>query len=156
STYDKDETSGFPEPSGNGGVVAAATRPTLDVATDLPAQDEYEVRVYDAERNQRLVAAVELASPGNKDRPENRHAFVANCLALLQNQGSVPICDPGTHRTNNLYAEMLDAAWQSDPALGEAPPATYAVACRAIKTTPKPGESWRLQTWFHRLEVGEA
>src|SRR5262245_4511220 len=50
--------------------------PTLAVATDLPAPDEYEVLVYDTKRGRRLVAAVELVSPANKDRPEHRRAFV--------------------------------------------------------------------------------
>ena len=59
----------------------------------LPAQDEYEVRVYDTDRAQRLVAAIEIVSPANKDRPEHRRAFVAKCAALLQNQVSVTIVD---------------------------------------------------------------
>src|ERR1700678_3317562 len=54
----------------------APPRPTLDVVTDLPAQDEYEIRVHDTERHQHLVAAIELVSPANKDRPEHRQSFV--------------------------------------------------------------------------------
>ena len=60
----------------SGGGIATAVwappRPTLTVATDLPAQDVYEVRVYDEKRHCQLVAAVELVSPANKDRPEHR------------------------------------------------------------------------------------
>src|SRR4051794_19981369 len=59
----------------NGGTAPAtwtATEPTLRVETDLPDADEYEVRVYDMARGRRLVAAVELVSPANKDRPETR------------------------------------------------------------------------------------
>src|SRR5438105_15541063 len=52
------------------------TRPFL---TDLPAQDTFEVRVYDEQRGARLVAAIELVSPANKDRPEHRRAFVLKC-----------------------------------------------------------------------------
>ena len=51
-----------------------APRPTFDVVTDLPDQYAYEVRVYDTKRHRRLVAAVEIVSPGNKDRPESRRA----------------------------------------------------------------------------------
>src|SRR4051794_26851817 len=43
--------------------VWAPPRPTHAVATDLPAQDVYEVRVYDEKRQSRLVAAVEIVSP---------------------------------------------------------------------------------------------
>ncbi len=52
------------------------------VETELPDADEYEVRVYDARRGRRLVAAVEIVSPSNKDRPEHRRVFVAKCAAL--------------------------------------------------------------------------
>src|ERR1022692_937668 len=48
---------------GNGGVATAVwapARPTLTIPTDLPAQDEYEVRVYDAKQRRRLVAAIEI------------------------------------------------------------------------------------------------
>ena len=51
--------------------------PTLAVDVDLAEQYEYEVLVYDQVRGRTLVAAVEIVSPANKDRPENRQAFVA-------------------------------------------------------------------------------
>ena len=63
----------------NGGGVATAVwappRPTLAVASDLPDVGEYEVRVYDTKRGHRLVAAIEIVSPANKDRPEHRRAL---------------------------------------------------------------------------------
>ncbi len=158
SAYEKDTGEGglFDAGNGNGGVATAVwapPQPTLVVATDLPAQDEYEVRVYDTERNQRLVAAVELVSPANKDRQEHRQAFVAKCAMLLQNQVSVTIVDLVTIRSNNLYAELLDFIGKNDPALGDTPPATYAVACRATKRDTKPGEDWQLESWFESLHI---
>ena len=48
-----------------------------------PTSYEYEVRIYDAERGRHLVAAIEIVSPANKDRPEHRDAFVGKCAALL-------------------------------------------------------------------------
>jgi hypothetical protein len=104
----------------------------------LPAQEEYEVCVYDMDRDQRLVAAVELVSPANKDRPEQRRAFVTKCAAFLQKQVSVTIVDLVTLRANNLYGELFDLIGQSDPGLGVEPPAVYAVACRT-KRAVKPG-----------------
>jgi len=152
-----DETGFLAGANGNGGVATAVwapPRPTFSVATDLPAQDEYEVRVYDTKHARRLVAAVELVSPANKDRPEHRRAFVAKCVALLQNQVSVTIVDLVTIRSDNLYAEMLEVIGQSDPSLSDPAPPTYAAACRATKTEPKPGEGWQLQTWLHELKIG--
>src|SRR6266404_6473312 len=97
--------------NGNGGVataVVAPPRPTLEIATELPEQDEYEVLIYDDTLGRSLVAAIELVGPANKDRPENRRAFVAKCAALLQKNISVTIVDLVTIRMQNLYGELLD------------------------------------------------
>ena len=67
---------------GNGGVptaVWAPARPSVAVETTLPDYDEYEVRIFDARRGRHLVAAIEIVSPANKDRPEHRNVFVAKC-----------------------------------------------------------------------------
>src|ERR1700743_641420 len=53
-----------------------ATEPSLAIETEIPDDDEYEVRVYDADRGRTLVAVIELVSPANKDRQEKRNAFV--------------------------------------------------------------------------------
>src|SRR5438067_3413927 len=113
--------------NGSGGVgvataVWAPPRPALTVVTDLPAQDVYEVRVYDEKRHCRLVAAVEIVSPANKDRPEHRRAFVAKCAALLRERVSVVIVDVVTTRNFNLYGELLELIGQSDPILSPEPP----------------------------------
>jgi hypothetical protein len=142
------------EDSDAGGVATAAwapSRPTLAVATDLPDQDEYEVRVYDSGCGRRLVAAVEIVSPANKDRPEHRRAFVTKCAALLQQRVSVTILDLVTTRTSNLYHGLLDLIGQSDPALGPEPPPLYAVACRGTRQ----GDTWMLETWAQTLTLGQ-
>jgi hypothetical protein len=94
ATYEEVDTNSLSAVEGvNGGGLATATwappRPTLAVATDLPALDEYEVRVYDNKSGRRLVAAVEIVSPANKDRPEHRRGktpgavTMADCLACV-------------------------------------------------------------------------
>jgi hypothetical protein len=140
--------------SGNGGGVATAVwappRPTLAVATDLPAQDVYEVLVYDEKRRCRLVAAVEIVSPANKDRPEHRRAFAAKCAGLLRERVSVVIVDVVTTRTPNLYGELLDLLGRSDPALSPEPPPLYTSACRLTKRE----KEWLLETWTQPLGLG--
>jgi hypothetical protein len=121
------------------------------VATDLPVEDEYEVRVYDVRRGRRLVAAVEIVSPANKDRPEHRGAFVAKCAALLQKRVSVTIIDLVATRQFNLYAGLLELIGQADPSLGEEPPPLYAAACRAVSK----GDAWLLETWAQPLTLGQ-
>jgi Protein of unknown function (DUF4058) len=126
-------------------------QPSIAVETDLLDTDEYEVRVYDTERGRRLVAAVEIVSPANKDRPEHRQLFVGKCAALLSKGVSVAIVDLVTSRHFNLYAELLELIGQSDPSLGDEPPATYAAACRWIDR----GAKHILETWSHTLRIGQ-
>ncbi len=157
ATYEKDEGDSPSEAPDdrNGGAVATAVwapaLPALAVATDLPASDEYEVRVYDTRRGRRLVAAVEIVSPANKDRSEHRRAFVAKCAALLQERVSVTILDLVTTRNFNLYGELLELVGRADPSLAPEPPPLYAVACR----TTKQGDAWLLEAWPHALTLGQ-
>jgi hypothetical protein len=127
-----------------------APQPTLAVVTDLPDQDVYEVRVYDEKRHCRLVAAVEIVSPANKDRPEHRRAFIAKCAGLLRERVSVVIVDLVTIRMQNLYGELLDLIGSSDPLLSPEPPPLYTGACRVTRR----GQEWLLETWAQPLSVG--
>jgi len=136
--------------SGATAVWAPAT-PSVDVETALPDYDEYEVRVYDATRGRQLVAAVELVSPANKDRPEHRNVFVGKCAALLQKGVAVSVVDLVTVRQFNLYAELLAAIGHADPTLGDPPPPLYATACRWTRT----GKRTHLQAWSHALTPGQ-
>jgi hypothetical protein len=123
----------------------------IDAATDLGDLDEYAVRVYDTLRGRRLVAAVEIVSPANKDRPEHRRAFVAKCVAMLQERVCVAIVDLVTTRSTNLYAELMDFIDQADPSLGDNPSPLYAVACRSSRG----GETPLLETWAQPLAIGQ-
>jgi hypothetical protein len=140
-------------PHANGGAATALwapARPTRDVETDLPDADEYEVRVYDVRRGRRLVAAIELVSPANKDRAEHRRAFIAKCAALLQKHISVAIVDLVTTRSPNLYSDLLDLLGQPKSSPGSESP-LYAVACRYMPQ----GERWRFKTWEQQLTLGQ-
>jgi hypothetical protein len=139
---------------GPGGVATAPwapPQPTMTCDTDLTEQYEYEVLVYDQSRGRQLVAAVEIVSPGNKDRPENRRAFVAKCAGLLQKRVCVSMVDLVTTRQFNLYAELLELIGRSDPAFSPTPPATYATTCRGRKVRDKP----RFETWAYPLIVAQ-
>lgn len=137
-----------------GGVAMAVwtpTHPTFGAVTELPDQDEYEVRVYDTQRHRRLVAAVEIVSPANKDRPENRHAFVTKCTALLRQRVSVAIVDLVTTRQFNLYGDLLELIGQADPSLAPEPPPLYTAACRWTRRD----DAWHFEAWAHALALGQ-
>jgi hypothetical protein len=122
----------------------------IAVETDLQSVDEYEVRVYDAKRRRRLVAAVEIVSPANKD-PEHRQVFVAKCAALLKNRVSVAIVDLVTVRHFNLYTELLALLAQRDASFGDEPPSLYAAECRYVARN----DAMRQETWSHALAIGQ-
>ncbi len=156
ATYERDDSpTGYPTGDSGGGVATATAtwtvaEPSVAVETEIPDYDEYEVRIYDAERERTLVAVIELVSPANKDRPEKRNAFVGKCAALLQKGVAVSIVDVVTTRQFNLYAELMAFLGQSDPTMGAEPPAIYAASCRWLMR----GERATLQTWSHVLAVG--
>jgi hypothetical protein len=124
---------------------------SMATGADLVEQYEYEVLVYDQSRGRQLVAAVEIVSPANKDRPENRRAFVTKCAALLEQGVCVSLVDLVTTRKFNLYADLLDLLGRSDPAFTPDPPSIYAVTCRCRKI----GRTPQLGTWAYPLVVGQ-
>ncbi|MBX9627912.1 MAG: DUF4058 family protein [Gemmataceae bacterium] len=147
-------SAGAPAPAGGGGVATAwaPARPTLTTEVDFADADEYAVEVYDRRRGRRLVAAVEIVSPSNKDRPATRRAFVSKCAAFLQTGVSVAVVDLVTTRHFNLYRDLLDVIGRPAPA-GEVS-AVYAAACRLLPAA-EPGGRDRLEAWDYPLAVGQ-
>jgi hypothetical protein len=115
-------------------------------------QDEYEVRVYDERHGRRLVAAIELASPGNKDRPESRRAFVAKVAALLQDDVCVSLVDLVTIRQFNLYGDVLELIGRPDLAAGVKDTFLYAATLRGRKRLH---QRPLLDAWFYPMIVGQ-
>src|SRR5262245_18636158 len=62
----------------------APPKPPLVVPIDFADPDVFEVQVFTELEGVRLVAAIELVSPANKDRPSHRRAFAAKCAAYIQ------------------------------------------------------------------------
>ena len=154
SAYEQDEPIAAPTP-GVGGVAVvphAPRQPTLTIETELPDQDEYEVRIYDERHGRRLVSAIELISPANKDRPESRRAFVGKVAALLQRKVCVSLVDVVTIRDFNLYADVLEFIGGNDPALEGKPPCLYAVTIRGRK---RPRQRSLLDTWYYPMSMGQ-
>ncbi len=151
------ESSGVSTSSANGGVAtatAAPPQPTFTVDAELDDEYAYEVLVfenYDYGRDRRLVAAVEIVSPANKDRKSSRRAFVTKCAALLHQGVCVSIVDIVTVRRFNLYAELLTLMEWSDPAFSPNPPSVYAITCRAHNV----GETGRFESWAYPLVIGQ-
>lgn len=153
SAYEMDSPENWSsvDSSDNGGVATATWapgEPTILLETESPTESEYEALVYDVQFERRLVAAVELVSPGNKDRPDSRHSFVNKCEALLRKDVCVIIVDLVTIPTANLYLELADSVGASEPKAPQGP--IYAVTCRPRRG----GDRWRLEAWSHELVIG--
>lgn len=149
------DRSSHPLTTGGGTAVAAPplpyapTLPTLSVATAFA--DDFEVRIFRESGGLKLVAAIELASPANKDRPESRTAFATKCASYLHNSVALVIVDVVTDRSANLHDEIVPLVTTNVvPPLGEG--LLYAVAYRPIRR----GESDQIDIWPHRLVVGES
>jgi hypothetical protein len=122
--------------------------PGLAVAVEWPATDEVGVEVFADDGDPRLVAAVELVSPRNKDRPRSRQAFVAKCAGHLRRGCGVVVVDAVTTRRADLHADLL-AAVGAEPAAGS-PAGLSAVSYRPVGRDA----AGQLQAWSEALEVG--
>jgi hypothetical protein len=91
-----------PQMAGDGGV-ATVPEAELSLETDSSDVSEYEVLIYDVQQEKRLVAAIKIISPANKDRPVRRNNFVSKCAALLKQGVCIVLVDIVTIRNNNLY-----------------------------------------------------
>ncbi len=137
--------------SGTATATWSPPEPTLTLELDPTEIYEYEVLIFDQQRGRELVAAIELVSPANKDRPETRQAFVSKCAVLLQKKICVSIVDLVTVKHFNLYAEVLDVFCQVDPAFSPNPPATYATTCRSHHLATRS----RFESWAYPMLVGQ-
>ena len=93
---------------GRAGSAAATVAPawappatSLVLSTVFP--DDIEVQVLHTAAGKTLVAAIELVSPGNKDRAEARRAFVAKCVSYLTRGVGLIVEDIVTNRLANLH-----------------------------------------------------
>jgi len=153
-TFDSKDEARFAASASDTGVATstwAPPEPTLTIDLDPTESYAYEVLIFDRERGRELVAAIEIVSPANKDRPETRQAFVSKCATLLQNKICLSIVDLVTVKHFNLYCEVLDLFGQSDPAFTLDPPSTYAVTCRSYALATRS----RFESWAYPMVVGQ-
>jgi hypothetical protein len=148
---EKQSTDWLGKDQGNGVATAVWSPPAATQTIDVvfPVQDLFEVRVYD-DSGAKLVAVVELVSPSNKDRPENRQAFAIKCASYLQDFVSVVVIDIVTDRQQNLHREVAQLLGVGDKVTMKDSP-IYAVAYK----TGKMNQRWLLEVWPNVLSVGQ-
>jgi hypothetical protein len=133
----------------HGAAVYAPPAPALILETDLSQEDLFEVQVFDDEMGGKLVAAIELISPGNKDRAQSRHEFVVKCASMLKAQVSLVLIDIVTNRHANLFTELMEYLEIPEPA-GRLPGHLY--GCSLLPQGVN-GHA-KVKVWPEVLEVG--
>lgn len=152
--------------NGSGGVatlaepkVYIAPAPALTDEVSFAETESFEVRVSDGLDGWRLVAAIELVSEANKDRPDHRRTFAVKCAAYLQTGVNVVVVDLVASRTANLHGELCDLL-DLPPSLRWASPSGLSAVCyRTAQGTTRsglaiPDGKVRLDVWPHELRVG--
>jgi hypothetical protein len=121
-------------------------------AATIPAvfSDDFEVRVLSRRGGPRLVAAIELVGPRNKDRADARQAFGVKCASYLHQGVSVLIVDIVTDRLANLHHQVLALLRAGGLTLLPSE-GLYAVAHRPVRR----GEQEQIDLWPAALQVGQ-
>jgi hypothetical protein len=129
---------------GNGGVaVETWAPPAVDVEMPAVFPDEIEVQVFRTSGGAILVGAIELVSPGNKDRDDTQRAFVSKCAAYLQQGVGLVVVDIVTSRRANLHDELVRLMGHSDTFAFPQETPLYVVAYRPRRR--KSGDT--IETW---------
>jgi hypothetical protein len=147
---------GAPEPSASGGTATAVE--TEVWAPPAPAAvfpavfpDDFEVQVFSSVAGPVLVAAIELVSPGNKDREEARRAFAAKCAAYLQRGIGLIIVDIVTSRHANLHDELMGLLGHTEGLVFPTPTQLYATAYRPVHRQQRN----EIDLWRGSLALGQ-
>jgi hypothetical protein len=145
-----------PGPSSKDGVTAILpaqvwTPPAPSLVMPGLFPDSFEVLVFDEEGGARLVAAIELVSPGNKDRQESRPAFATKCANYLYQGISLVVVDVVTSRQANLHDEIIQIMGNRGEYRLSFATNLYGVAYRPIKRN----QEEQIDVWSATLAVGQ-
>jgi hypothetical protein len=162
---------GVHQPGSGGGVatlpetaaeVELDTEPDATVeAVTFASSDLFEVQVFGYRDGWKLVAAVELLSPANKDAPDSRRNFAIKCASYLQAGVSVAVVDVVPPRAASFHNDLCDLL-DLPAAFRWASASTLAAASyRTAQGRERPGSDRgngqvRLDAWRRELTIGNA
>jgi hypothetical protein len=110
--------------------------------------EQVEVGIFSSERSTKLIGAIEIVSPANKDRPSQREVFVTKCQSYLEQGVGLIVIDVVTARKRSLHAQLMEQIGsQPQPAEGN----LYAAAYRSVVL-----DSPQVEVWFESLELGRS
>jgi hypothetical protein len=137
----------------DGGVAVWAPPKATAIGTlEFGELDLIEINILNDEEGPKVVSAIELVSPANKNRPAHRKAFSVKCASYLQEDISLMIVDVVTDRRGNLHAGLLEFLNLSIVVPPQGPGDLYAAVYRSRPGTPE----GHLEIWSETLAVGAA
>ncbi|MFY7952430.1 MAG: DUF4058 family protein [Armatimonadaceae bacterium] len=130
----------------NGQASGAYREPDVEVMV-APLEEDLTVQVA---RNGRLVAAIELISPGNKDRPDSRDYFATRYLNYLRDGVHLLLVDVHRRPSGFSFPQLMSERLATPL---PAPPAPSVVAYRVGESMKHDGRL--LAVWAEPLTVGQ-
>lgn len=139
------------------GSASLSPEPSASISSDA-LQPDYETVVATLkeepmlliERNHSLVAAVEIISPGNKDRPARREQYLARYLGYLHAGVHLLLIDVHRRPLEFSFAERIRMELQIEIA---PPPTPQAVSYQVRSSAPFGGRF--LAAWQRACVIGE-
>jgi hypothetical protein len=125
--------------------------PTATATLPVPAERPF-VGIYSSYDSSRLVAAIELVSPGNKDRPEAVRAFVEKSYLLLQNGVHLLLVDVIGQPQRSMRRPLLERLGLADVAGSSE---GLWVASYAALPAEDPQAHLTVREWAEPLAVGQ-
>jgi hypothetical protein len=126
----------------------SASAPVLSMPGVCP--EAFAVLVFHDDGGARLVGAIKLASPDNKDRPFRR-ALAVKCASYLYQGISLLLVDIVTNRQANLHNEIVSVMENDARFLLPASTSLYAIAYRPVRRKQKE----EVDLWPAMLSLGQ-
>jgi hypothetical protein len=124
--------------------------PSVSVTLELKSQDVSPSVVDKYKDDMRLIGAIELVSPRNKDRKKVREPFVRKCHSYLKGGIGLVLIDIVTYRKPHLHNQLMD--FLGGPLESRLPVEDcYATSYRV--TEDQSGQ--RLEAWNYHAALGQ-
>jgi len=109
------------------------------------------VEIVSSEGGRTLVGAIELVSPGNKDREVKRRQFTGKCAAYLSRGVGLVIVDVVTTRSGNMHNELMQMLGHDQSFWMSSETTIYCSAYRPLQEA----SGGRIDAWPTPLTLGE-
>ena len=153
ATFEQPQHSAIQQVGTGTALLSAPTWAPAAAAMVMPAvfPGEFRVQIFRGQGGATLVGAVELVSPANKDRADQRTAFATKCASYLYEGVSLILVDVVTNRHVNLHNELVGLMQHNRRFDYGDDKSLYAAAYRPVRRD----EAEQIDVWPATLALGE-